>query len=311
MLRRLPLLAIALLASCASDEDHERGVGVAESALVDSDSVSVAATSSCTTASVKGLSVQLIQQIQCMRAGTFAPVEAASGIVLQSAVFPWLQTPARNALLAAQKQRGATMTVNSALRTLPQQLLLHRWSQAGRCGIGLAAKPGQSNHESGLAIDIEDNGGWRAALTAQGFTWLGASDPVHFDFAGEGTTDLSGLSVLAFQKLWNRNHPEDLIAEDSEYQSPTEERLAKSPVGGFAKGADCLSEGSAVAPPGHEGDPLLGASGSRRRPSDEAIDGCTFARPGAPTWTSLAWATLAVLALRRRRRVRSGESTLS
>ncbi|MFO0667149.1 MAG: M15 family metallopeptidase, partial [Polyangiaceae bacterium] len=99
--------------------------------------------------------------------------------------------------------------------------------------------PGNSNHESGLAVDVDDNAAWRSAFEANGFKWLGASDPVHFDYKGPGSIDMDGLSVYAFQRLWNRNHPEDLIAEDKDYGTETEKRLAKSPVGGFPIGAQC------------------------------------------------------------------------
>jgi hypothetical protein len=152
-------------------------------------------------------------------------------------------------MLDAQKARGVTITINSGLRTLPQQYLLYRWYQTGRCGIGLAAKPGTSNHESAVAIDIADNVAWRTALTNRGFRWLGASDPVHYDFVGQGAVNLRGLSVKAFQRLWNRNHPEDPIAEDSGYGTETEKRLAKAPIGGFPKGAlaSCTADGGVDA----------------------------------------------------------------
>ncbi|NIS33710.1 MAG: hypothetical protein GWO04_28795, partial [Actinobacteria bacterium] len=114
-----------------------------------------------------------------------------------------------------------------------------RWYRAGRCGISLAASPGRSNHESGLAVDVSDYSSWRSRLEAQGFRWLGSSDPVHFDYVGGGTTDLSGLSVLAFQRLWNRNHPDDPITEDGLYGPQTEARLAMAPAEGFATGAVC------------------------------------------------------------------------
>jgi hypothetical protein len=35
----------------------------------------------------------------------------------------------------------------------------------GACGITLAAKPGNSNHEGGQAIDINDYSGWLNPLT--------------------------------------------------------------------------------------------------------------------------------------------------
>lgn len=221
------------------DDDGAEPVGSVSSPLSPNDSVATAVAQSCTTSAVKGLSTQLVDEIQCLRPGTLTRIDKAAGLTLGSAVFPYLQTSAAKALFAAQKARGTTMSINSALRTLPQQYLLYRWYQTGRCGVGLAATPGTSNHEGAIAVDINDNAGWRSAMLGKGFRWLGASDPVHYDFIGGGTVDLRGLSVKAFQKLWNRNHPEDLIAEDGDYGPSTASRLAKSPSGGFAKGADC------------------------------------------------------------------------
>ena len=62
-------------------------------------------------------------------------------------------------------------------------------------------------------------------------------DPVHFDHLG--SADIRGKDTLAFQRLWNRNHPGDKIAEDGAYGPQTEARLKKSPATGFATGASC------------------------------------------------------------------------
>jgi hypothetical protein len=229
------------------DEGPEETVGSVSEPLSANDPVSIAVAQSCTTTSVKGLSTQLVEEIQCLRPATFMRIDKTPGLALGSAVFPYLQTNAAKSLVAAQKARGTTMSINSALRTLPQQYLLYRWYQTGRCGIGLAASPGTSNHEGAIAVDINDNAGWRAAMLGKGFRWLGASDPVHYDFIGGGTVDLRGVSVRAFQRLWNRNNPNDKIAEDGAYGPSTATRLAKSPSGGFAKGADCSK------PPGDAG----------------------------------------------------------
>ena len=303
MARPFAAAVVVLVAGCAGDpfeggDHHEHDAEPAatvSAALSDSDPVSAAIAESCSTSVVKGLSTQLLDEIQCLRPGTFSSIEGLPGFELGSAVFPWLQTPAREALIAAQKRRGATMTINSALRTLPQQLLLHRWYEAGRCGISLAASPGTSNHESALAVDIQDNAGWREAMAAHGFIWLGASDPVHFDFEGDGRIDIGGVSVLAFQRLWNRNHPEDRIDEDSEYGPATEERLANSPVGGFPKGADCAAPPSDDRPAcgASAGRGPLGPSGTRddgERPGGCAIATMSDARraPGAPLLVLLA-----------------------
>jgi hypothetical protein len=260
--RALALLVLTLgcfgPAACASDgapsgavpastheaegeNDGNGEVGSVAQALANGDPVSAAVTQSCTTSVVKGLSTQLVGEIQCLRPNTLKSIDKLPGIALGSAVFPYLQSPAVTAMVAAQKARGTTLSINSALRTLPQQYMLYRWYQTGRCGISLAAKPGTSNHESALALDVQDNAGWRSAMTGKSFRWLGASDPVHYDYVGAGAVDLRGLSVKAFQRLWNRNNPTDKITEDGSYGPATESRLAKAPIGGFAKGADCTN----------------------------------------------------------------------
>ncbi len=245
----LPLLSIGCADVIGDDtSDHEsEPLGTVSSELTATSPVSSAVSASCSTTSVKGLSLQLVEEIQCLSPGSLKSIENVSGLSLGAAVFPYLQTPAADALVAAQKERGVTLTINSGLRALPQQFLLYRWYQTGRCGISLAAKPGTSNHESGIALDVSDSSGWRSSLTGEDFRWLGSSDPVHYDFKGPGTVAMKGLSVLAFQRLWNRNNPNDKIAEDGEYGPATEERLGKSPVGGFAKGANCSAPPPAAA----------------------------------------------------------------
>ncbi len=129
------------------------------------------------------------------------------------------------------------MKVHSALRTVAQQYLLSRWAAGKRCGIQLATRPGESNHETGLALDVGASAAWRSALESEGFRWLGSIDRVHFDFIGAGATHHDGLDVRAFQRLWNRNNPDDAITETGRYDAATEQRLKRSPAGGFPIGA--------------------------------------------------------------------------
>jgi hypothetical protein len=290
--RAYAVLALSLFA-CSSHEEREGAIDATSSALSDSDPVTTAVDESCTTASVKGLSTQLVEEIQCLRPGTMKSIEGVDGLALGGAVFPWLQAKAADAVIAAQKARGVTLEINSALRTLPQQYLLYRWYKSGRCDIGLAASPGQSNHESGLAIDVQDNAAWQKTMSEHDMKWLGASDPVHFDYVGEGRVDLGGLSVLAFQKLWNLNHPEDPIAEDSSYGDDTEKRLALAPVGGFPKGADCTTkepEPPVAAPPASgTSDATNKTSGARSNANGG--DGCALTAR-APTNDGAAPAAL-------------------
>lgn len=275
--------ALAIVGCSAIDADPpdhhgDEPTSSTESALVNADPVSAAVTQSCSTAVVKGLATQLVEEIECLRPNTTKKISGLPGVTLGTGAqaVPFLQKPAAEAMIAAQKARGVTLTINSGLRTLPQQYLLYRWYQTGRCGIGLAAKPGTSNHESAVAIDIADNAAWRTALTNKSFRWLGASDPVHYDYVGAGAVNLRGLSVKAFQRLWNRNHPEDKIDEDGAYGAETEKRLARAPVGGFEKGAlascnetpDAGADGGSIEPTDIE--PVPDATEEDPKPAPEA-----------------------------------------
>ncbi len=207
---------------------------------VSSGSVSDAAAQSCTTSSVLGLSQQIIAEANCIQPGAYAEVPKLSNITFNANVFPYMQAPARDALVNALNAKPSkTLTVNSMLRTVAQQYLLYRWYQLGKCGIGLAAKPGKSNHETGLAMDVAEYSTWKSTFSAYGFKWLGSNDPPHFDYTGSGKKTYTGVDVLAFQKLWNRNHPEDVISEDGSWGPNTEARMKKSPAAGFPKGATC------------------------------------------------------------------------
>ena len=205
----------------------------------DGRTVSTMITQACSTVSVKGLSQQLIEEINCLSPDTMAPIPTHRNLQMTAAVFPFMQKGAAEALKRALDARSGTMVVTSALRTLPQQYLLYQWYRNGRrCGIRLAAPPGTSNHEGGLAIDTTGYVSWRSALGAQRYRWFGAGDEVHFDYTGP-SKNIQSLSVRAFQRLWNRNNPQDRIAEDGAWGPSTEARLRRSPAVGFAKGATC------------------------------------------------------------------------
>lgn len=207
-----------------------------------------AAARSCSTSAVDGLSRQIIAQARCIDASAFRPVPARKNLVTRPHVFLYLEASARDRLvrvLDAHPER--VMKVNSALRTVAQQYLLWRWSAAKRCGIQLATPPGDSNHETGLALDISEPAKWRAALEAEDFHWLGTIDRVHFDYKGGLPTPHTSVDVMAFQQLWNKNHPDDTIAVSGRYGAETDERLKRSPAGGFAAGGGCDKARSGVS----------------------------------------------------------------
>lgn len=81
-----------------------------------------------------------------------------------------------------------------------------------------------------MAIDVADYASWKPYLEAQGCKWYGTADVVHFDCPG---TSIIGTSVLAFQKLWNCNNPNDQIVENGIYGQDVEDRILQSQANGF------------------------------------------------------------------------------
>jgi hypothetical protein len=189
-------------------------------------------TSSCSTSVVRGLSMQIAREVDCMSPSSLAQLAPSTKVKFSSnAVLPFMHPSAKGDLLRV----SGVLQVNSAYRTVAQQYLLYRWWQAGRCGITAAATPGRSNHESGRAIDLQNWSARRASMAAHHWSHSVPGDPVHFDHVQ--SPDNRGKDVRAFQRLWNRNHPNDKITVDGIYGSQTANRLKRSPAKGFAKGA--------------------------------------------------------------------------
>jgi hypothetical protein len=202
--------------------------------------VQEAVAGSCSTVSIEGLSKQIIEQARCLNPKAVVPLPSRPNLVTGPNVFPYLQQEARDRLVhVLDTHKNATMKINSALRTVAQQYLVWRWSASKTCGVELATRPGESNHELGLALDIADHASWRPALEAEQFHWLGATDRVHFDYKTPDATPRKMTDVLAFQKLWNKNHPTDPVNEDGIYSPAVEQRLKKAPPDGFANGPNC------------------------------------------------------------------------
>jgi N-acetylmuramoyl-L-alanine amidase len=191
----------------------------------------------CSTTVVNGLSRQIIAEMNNIVPGVLVDCSDLN-ISIDSLQFPFFQQPAREALARAIQARGTRMNITSAYRTCAQQFLLSFWRDIGICGIAQAARPGQSFHESGLAIDIPDVSGWKPFLVAQGWEHVGQNlpgDPFHFEFRGRGIQIIGNIGVQGFQRLWNKNHTNDQIAEDGIYVSggETDQRLQISPAQGF------------------------------------------------------------------------------
>jgi hypothetical protein len=269
-IRRLALAALvatlSLAGACATDVtvdgedvtdeyDGEENVLLSDPDVPDrfvcaaGTTVGAIARTACSTAGAAALSEQLLAEVECMRPGTLSSIAGIPGLRLNPGTLSKLNRGAAGALRTAVA--GSSLTLNSATRSTAQQHILYYWYTHGRCTgvVSLAAKPGRSNHESGLAIDTSAYTAWKARLAAQGFRWLGSSDPVHFDYHGSGAVDIRPLAVKAFQRLWNRNHPGDRIAEDGAWGPATAARMDRAPAAGFELGATCGGGGGGGAPP--------------------------------------------------------------
>jgi hypothetical protein len=233
VLGALGLGSLGLFCACGLDASGLDASGPATGEIASELSVSSFVTSSCTTAVVIGLSKQIANEIGCMNPSSLVRFSAGNGVTITSnAVLPFLAANAKTDLLAVGDVR-----VNSAFRTIAQQYLLLQWHNLGRCGITAAAAVGRSNHESGRAVDLANESTRITAMANHHWSHDVPGDPVHFDHLS--SADIRGKDTLAFQRLWNRNHPGDTIAADGDYGPQTEARLKKSPATGFATGASC------------------------------------------------------------------------
>lgn len=187
---------------------------------------------SCSTVVVRGLDRQIIEEMNKVVPNALVGFEDLN-VQLDPSVWALLQPNAKINLARAIRDRGIPMKVNSGYRTIAQQLVLYNHYRNGRCGITAAALPGRSRHQSGLAIDIDRYWEWRPYLQRYGWRWLGAFDPVHFDYVGGGTRDLRRVAILAFQRLWNRYNLNDQIDTDGLLGLQTLSRLNRSPITGF------------------------------------------------------------------------------
>ncbi len=193
----------------------------------------------CDVGIVKGLSNQIIEEVNCIAPSTMVNFSGAL-ISAGASVNTVLAPGATTALRAAVAARGVTMGVSSAYRTVAEQYVLYKWWKAGQCGIQIAAAPGASNHQSGRALDVPSYSAWITALQARGWTWYGSNDVVHFDF--NGAVNLGSRSVLAFQRLWNKNNGSKLV-EDGAWGPASSNAMSVSPTTGFG------AHGCAAPPP--------------------------------------------------------------
>lgn len=239
-MHRLVVL-VALVGACGDDGGPPPpDAGPMGMPSVEGTPVSSFETSTCSTAAVIELSKQIAEETDCLMPGQLVKFDVVAGLqIAGAAVLPYLGEDARADLYAAAAMAVTPMQITSAFRTVVQQYLLQRWFELGRCNITAAADPGRSNHESGRALDVSNYSAWITILGNHGWAHDVPGDPVHFDHLA--SADLRGADVLAFQRLWNRNAPDDLIAEDGDFGPATEDRVKRAPAEGFGIGATCAT----------------------------------------------------------------------
>jgi hypothetical protein len=232
------------LGACATGEDDfddedeyvDPGVQASDGKTDGASSVQSVAAATCSTVPVRGLSIQIAEEMRCLDPGLLVPFDEGPNVKFSSpAVLPYLTAETKNALMLAAPTVGVVQ-LNSGLRSVAQQFLIKKWRDAHRCGIRAAAAPGRSNHETGRAVDLANYSAAKRAMLNRGFSTV-RNDPVHYEHLD--SPDLRSVNVEAFQRLWNRNHPEDRIAEDGIYSTATATRLGRSPAGGVSIGSRC------------------------------------------------------------------------
>lgn len=107
--------------------------------------------------------------------------------IAASTIEPYFQ------MITAAVQDGVTIAINSGFRSYPEQEYLWDGFNKGLPGFNKAAKPGFSNHQSGIAFDIAVAGGsgnptydWlKVHATSFGFVRTVSGEPWHWEFDPE------------------------------------------------------------------------------------------------------------------------------
>lgn len=191
---------------------------------------------------IGGLSRQLIDELNCIEPGVLVQFDSRpepGSLYTENNIPHMLRPEAVEAAEATARDEDDYLTITSGYRDVGMQY--YDYLRGQRFGF-LAAKPGGSRHQGGQAMDVEHHAFWRQALVDHGWRWpLGDRDAPHFEWHDlEG--DLRPDSVLAFQRLWNRNTPDDPIDEDGAFGPITESKLAATPAEGFVIGGCDLDQ---------------------------------------------------------------------
>lgn len=126
---------------------------------------------------------------------------------------------------SAAAAEGVNLTLSSSYRSYEKQAYLYQLYKQGRGN--LAAPPGTSKHEKGLAIDVENGIPW-VQKNAKKFGWKAtvASEDWHFEYlGGGGITPSPVISTPPSQQMEQQITPErtgqDIFIFNPEVSTPT------------------------------------------------------------------------------------------
>lgn len=205
---------------------------------------------------VDGIGRQLVEELQCMDDTILEFYEPCqeTGCIWADGPQPLAMRPeVIVGLRAAATQEDDFISITAAYRDVAMQYY-SRWYKENCDASFDAAVPGESNHQGGRAVDVRYYDFWWDALLDNGFDHPIPGDRPHFELVGTAafraeSAALQELSVLAYQRLWNRNNPDDRIPEDGVYGATTKARLGFAPVEGFPTGACPAGTGGDVGAP--------------------------------------------------------------
>lgn len=181
---------------------------------------------------VDGLSRQLVDAINCLRPDTLAEIPLGGDIrMLREGRPNFIDARGLDALLDAAAEAGGGMVVRWAYRDIALQHLF--WLQDVYQGCAVAAPAGLSNHQNGLAVDLNNFQEWEPVMRRWGWENNLPNDRVHFDYQLVGDIGLGSLSIYAFQALWNANFPDRALPLTGELDGATDAALTDAPIEGF------------------------------------------------------------------------------
>jgi LAS superfamily LD-carboxypeptidase LdcB len=87
---------------------------------------------------------------------------------------------------AAAAAAGVRLSVNSGFRTQAEQTRLYDCYRTGACNNGnVAARPGYSNHQNGLALDLSTSTWLSRNASRFGFVGTVSREPWHYEYRGK------------------------------------------------------------------------------------------------------------------------------